>query len=81
MVAGWLVRAVAPPSAWMVSSAAQVESGGPAGDSAVMTGCTRVGSGGGKDAGSGGGRSTWAASPSIGAGEPGETGGNGIRQA
>jgi hypothetical protein len=42
--------------------------GGPAGDSAVMTGCTRVGSGGDKGAGSGGGRSARAESPSIGAG-------------
>jgi hypothetical protein len=42
--------------------------GGRAGDSAIMTGCTRVGSGGDKGAGSGGGGSAGAESPSIGAG-------------
>jgi hypothetical protein len=55
--------------------------GGLAGDSAVMTGCTGVGSGGDKYAGLGGGRSPGAESPSISAGAPGKTCGNGVRWA
>ncbi len=55
--------------------------GGPAGDSAVVTGCAGIISGGGKEAGSGGGGSAGAEPPSIGAGKPGEPVGNGIRWA
>jgi hypothetical protein len=67
--------------AWWCFSSADGECCGPAGDSAGTTDCTGIGDGGSKDVGSGGGESIGAESLSIGAGEAGEAGGNGARQA